>query len=205
MSFSPTAGRLARPAVVVVGLVLLCLSVVGGPARAAGTGGIDVSPIPAFVDGVQVTSFRVEVPSEGSRPVAFSLRNVTEEERSARLFVAEVTRDGDGFRLGEPGSSPYVEMADREVTLAGQEVREESFTVSGPRPDDEVLAAVVLEVTAGSVTTQASTLIYLEPGRRLSLPWLLVLLAVVLLLAAAAAVVLAERRRRALAPSDTVT
>lgn len=196
----PTAGRLSwRPAVAVVGLVLLCLGPVAAPAGAAGTGGLDVTPVPAFVDGEPVTSFRVEVPSEGSRRVPFTLRNVTDEERSARLFVAAVTRDGDGFRLGAAGSSPHVSMPDREVTLAGQEVREEFFTVTGPRPEQQRLAAVVLEVTNGAVTTQASTLIYLEPGRRLSLPWLLVLLAVVLLLTATAAVVLAERRRRAAA------
>lgn len=181
-----------RPAVVVLLLALVL------PASAAGTGGISVTPIPAVKDGKPVTSFRVDLPRDGTKQVPFTVRNVEDEPRSARLYVAPVTETDGGFALGQAGASEYVSMPDEVVTLQPGEEREKSFTVTGSdEPDELVHAAVVVEVTNGAVTTQASTLIYLEPSDRVSLPLLLVALAVLLIALAAAAWAHHVRRERA--------
>ncbi len=68
-----TAGRLVRAAVVAF---LLLLAV---PAGAAGTGGVEVTPLPGIVDGKQVTAFHVRMPRSGTSEVPFALRNLTGE------------------------------------------------------------------------------------------------------------------------------
>lgn len=181
--------RLGRD-VTVLGLLLAALggSVVGVPAFAAGTGGIEVTPVPSQRDGKAITTFSVDVPHEGAVDVPYLLRNVEDGPRSARVYAARVTRNDGNFALDDAGSSPYVSMPDREVTLQQGEVLEEFFRVTpgpdGP-PDGDAYAAVVVEVRNGSVVQRASTLIYLDAERRVSLPWLLVVLAVLLLVAAA--------------------
>lgn len=197
-----SAGRLARPALVAVLAAIFAFAVAlvaAGPGLAAGTGGIEVTPVPAQQDGQAVTTFRVQVPRDGATEVPYLLRNVEDGPRSARIYSARVLSSDGNFSLDEPDSSPYVSMPDREVTLEEGEVREESFRVTpgpdGP-PDGEAYAAVVVEVRNGAVVQRANTLIYLSPGRTLPLPLLLVLLAVLLLLAVATAVALTARRAR---------
>lgn len=193
---TPTAvGRWMRPA---AAFVLLPLLLISPSAHAAGTGGISVTPIPALVDGKTVTSFRVTVPREGTEQVPFTVSNIEAGPRTARLYVAEVTRVGDEFRLGAAGTSPFAAMPDRQVTLQGGEAEESHFVIDGSQqPDGQQLAAVVVEVTNGAVTTQASTLIYLEPADELPLPLLLVGLAVLLVVAAGSALAVVARRRTA--------
>ena len=82
-----TAVRALRAAVVGVLAALLALSATA-PSRAAGTGGVEISPYPGVVDGKQVTAFHVTVPrSEGSTSVRYSLRNTTTAQKSARLVA----------------------------------------------------------------------------------------------------------------------
>ena len=64
-------------------------------------------------------------------------------------------------------------------------------------PEQEALAAVVVEVRNGVVVQRANTLIYLQAGRRIPLPLLLVVLAVVLIGGVGTAVAVLGRRRRA--------
>lgn len=166
-------------------------------AHAAGTGGIEVTPLEGGG-----TTFRVEVPRDGADDVPYLLRNVEEQPRSARVYSARVTSTDGAFALDAPGSSPYVEMPDREVTLQPGEAREESFRVSAGAdgvPDGEAYAAVVVEVRNGSVVQRASTLVYLRGEPRVPLPLLLVVLAVLLVLAAGAGVAAVARRRAAAA------
>lgn len=195
MQTTPTAvGRLVRPAA--VGVLALALLSAPGAVHAAGTGGITVTPVPAVVDGEPVTSFRVKVPSDGQVEVPFTVANVTDEERSARLFVSEVTRNDGNLALTGADTSTYVSFPDQSVTLAPGEVREESFTVEGGDLDEEVLAGVVVEVQNGAVLQRATTLIYLEPGRQVPLPLVLVLVAVLLVSGAGAALAATVRGRR---------
>lgn len=167
------------------------------PSGAAGTGGIEISPYPGVVDGKQVTAFHVGVPADGDeRQVRYSLRNTTNQRRSARLYAASAARAGDGFTIGQAGSSPYVEFPTREVTLAPAESRIETFTVRG-RVTGEELAALVVEVRNGSVTSRAATVVYLgrdEAGG--ALPRGLTLLAAALLVSVGAAVLRTRRRAR---------
>lgn len=193
----------SRPARLALLAVLLLLAGQGGQALAAGTGGIEVTPVPGQRDGRAVTTFQVEVPRDGSIEVPFLLSNLEDEPRSARIYTARVTEADGSFSLDDRDSSPYVSLPDREVTLAPDEVRETTFTVSagsdGP-PDEQVYAAVVVEVRNGSVVQRANTLIYLTPAPRLPLPLLALGIAVVLLAVTAAAVLMtAARRRRSLA------
>lgn len=192
-----TTGRLARPVVVVV-LVVLAVLLPTTAGLAAGTGGIEVTPVPAQRDGRAVTTFTVDVPGDGGVDVPYLLRNVEDGPRTARVYSAEVTSSDGNFALGEAGGSPYVSMPDREITLQAGQVLEESFRVApgaDGAPDGEAFAAVVVEVRNGAVVQRANTLIYLDAGRRVPLPLLLVGLAVVLLAVAAGAVAAVARRR----------
>lgn len=189
---SATAVRLGCAAVTAVLLQ-------SAPAQAAGTGGIEVTPVPPVRDGQQVTSFRVDVPSSGQEQVPFTVRNVEDGERSARVYAAAVSKAADGtLSLGEPGSSRWVTLEAEDLTLASGQVQQRAFTVNGGElPDDEeVLAAVVVEVRTGSVVQRASTLVRLERGRTVPLPLLAVLAAVLLVAGAGVAVAVLGRRRR---------
>ncbi len=190
---SAAARRLVRPALVCVALLLLLPA---APAGAAGTGGLEVTPNPPVVDGKQSTNFRVEVPGSGERSVSFTVRNITGEQRSARLYAAEVTRSNGNLQLGTPGSSPFAALPDRTVTLEPGEMQTSSFTVrAGKLPDGEVMAAVVLEVRNGSVVQRASTLIYVDDGPPVPLPLLLAAMAAALLLIPLGALAVGARRR----------
>src|SRR5687768_13886882 len=119
MHRTTNAGRTTRPAFVVVVLLIL-LSALTGPARAAGTGGIEVVPDPPVVDGKTQTNFKVAVPSDGQERIAFTVRNTVDEPRTARLYAAEVTgspREGDALRLGAAESSNIVTLEPTTLTL----------------------------------------------------------------------------------------
>lgn len=195
MTASRTAARFVWAAVLVVAL----LAVPTPPALAAGTGGIEVTPVPSKVDGKAVTVFRVEVPRDGSISVPYLLSNVEDGPRTARIYVARVRQVDGNFSLDDEGSSPYVSMEDRSVTLRAAEVREETFRVAagpdGP-PDDEAYAAVVVEVRNGSVVQRANTLIYLTGEPRVPLPLLILLVAALLIGVVGAGVAVTVRRRR---------
>ncbi len=193
MTTTRTAARSLRAAVLVVALLLVPAPAV----LAAGTGGIEVTPVPSQVDGEAVTVFRVEVPREGSTQVPYLLSNVEDGQRTARVYVARVRKVDDNFSLDDEGSSQYASMEDRSVTLEAGEVREETFRVApgedGP-PDSEAYAAVVVEVRNGSVVQRANTLIYLTGEPRLPLPMLILIIAVVLIGAVGAGVSVTARR-----------
>jgi hypothetical protein len=194
-----TSGRLVRAA-----LVTTLLLLAPGRAGAAGTGGIEVSPYPGLVNGKQVTAFHTKVPSSGAATVRYSLRNTTTGTRSARLYAASATRDGTGWAIGDPGSSPYITFPERTVTLKAGEVRLETFTVHG-KVDSTRHGAIVVQVSTGSITQRAATLVYLEKGRTVPLPLLVVLVAGALVALAGAGFLLVRRRARsttASGPSD---
>ena len=173
-------------------LVALLLVVLALPASGAGTGGIEVSPYPGIVGGHQVTAFHVKVPSRGSVTVRYSLRNTTGAPVQGRLYAASAVSDGHGgWSVGGAGSSSYVDLADQQVSLQANETRLASFSVQGPAGRH---AAVVVEVKQGSVVTRAATLVYLERGRTVPLPLVLVGIAVLLVVVAGGALVVARRR-----------
>lgn len=187
------------PPVLAVVLVAL-LAALGGSATAAGTGGIEITPVPSKKGNKAITTFRVEVPRENPVRVPYTVRNVEDGPRTARVYSARILRSDGNFTLDEPGSSPYVSMPDREVSLAAGQVLEETFLVS-PAPErrrfrDEAYAAVVVEVRNGAVVQRASTLIYLDPGPRVPLPLLFVGLAAALLLVPLTALTVGKLRRR---------
>ncbi|MGZ6827077.1 MAG: hypothetical protein ACXVGH_09815, partial [Mycobacteriales bacterium] len=137
--------------------------------------------------------------SRGSSAVRYSLRNTTGHVASARLFGTAASRDASGrFTIGAAGSSPYLGFADQQVTLQPHETRLATFSVHpGPhgRPAGKAYAALVVEVRNGSVIQQAATVVYLEPGRTIPLPLLVVLVAVAVLVLAGLAVLVTSRRR----------
>ncbi len=192
------AGLRARRTAAALGAAAVVLACGALPAHAAGTGGIDLSPLPAEPGGRTAATFRVEVPRSGEVQVRYRLRNVEDGPRSATVYTARVTTSDGSYVLGEPDSSPYVRRPRQQVTLQAGESVEQSFTVSagpdGP-PEGEQLAAVVLEVRNGSVVQRANTLVVLTAERQVPLPLLLVVLAVVLLLAGGFGVAALARRR----------
>lgn len=182
-----------RPA---VGLLLLLLVL---PARAAGTGGVDISPYPGIVGGKQVTAFHAKVPSRGDVTVQYALRNTTDKTATARLFAAKAMRGSNGdFTIGTAGSSPYLSFPDQQVSLKPREIRIASFTVHPSpdgRPKNETYGALVVEVRNGSVIQQAATVVYLKPGRSVPLPLLIVLIAIAVLALAGLGFLVVVRRR----------
>lgn len=204
LTHGPTASRrFARRGAVAL-LTALAVLVPASAATAAGTGGIEVTPLPAIVDGKQATAFHVELPGRGSKDVKFLLRNVESDTREARVYVAGVTKLPDGqFDVGPAGSSPYASYDSRQVTLAKGEQRVETFRVSRPsgdRPDGTTYAALVVEVSNGAVVQRAATLIYLEEAPLLPLP-LPVIVAIALVILMGLAVPLLARRRAPAAPA----
>jgi len=134
------------------------------------------------------------VPTRGKAKVKYSLRNTTDHAVRGRLYAASAQPDGhNGWTVGGAGTSTYVGLPDQQVSLAPHETRLETFTVHG-KVEGTQHAAVVVEVTQGSVVTRAATLVYLERGRTVPLPVLIVGAAVLLLLAAGGAVLLVRRR-----------
>lgn len=179
---------------VLLAAALTATAVGAVPANAAGTGGIEVSPYPGVVDGHQVTAFHASVPRRGDGTVAWSLRNTTGTTKSGRLYAASATSDGHGgWAIGDAGSSPYLEFADRQVTLAPHETRVAEFRVHG-KVEGTQHAALVVEVRNGSVVARAATLIYLTPGPVVPLPTAVVGLAGLVLLAAGSAFLRARRQ-----------
>lgn len=185
----------SRAVAALVGLVVLVLPT--APAGAAGTGGLELSPDPAAAaEGDPVARFEVDVPSRGEVTESFVLRNVTDEPRTARLYTAEV-REVDGtLQVGAEGSSRWARLASQEVTLGPGEVRTGSFSVQGGElPDGGAMAAVVLEVGDEGVVQRAATMVYLDDGRQVPLPVLLVVVAVALVALSAAAWAQVRRQR----------
>lgn len=196
-----TARRPQRRAVAVLAVAVVLACLCGGAARAAGTGGIEVTPLPAIVDGEQVTAFHVELPGRGSKEIPFLLRNVENGERTASVYAADVTRAENGaFDVSDAGSSPYVRYEQRTVTLAPGEQRRETFALERPNaasPSEETFGAIVVEVSNGSVVQRAATLVYVNPGTRLPLPLLIVLVALLLIAVTAVTITVYARRSRA--------
>jgi hypothetical protein len=194
--------RVLSAAVVLLSAVI-ALALPVSSSQAAGTGGIEVTPVPSMRGGKAITTFTVTLPSSGSTTVPYTLRNVDASPRTARVFAAKVTKSGGTFSLGPPGSSPYVRDQDRTVTLQGSEVRQESFTVRNTVSNHDKLtgpayAAVVVQVRRGSVVQNAATLITLRPAsnRLVGLPRSVVVVALALLVLVALAVVIVRRRAR---------
>jgi hypothetical protein len=184
-------------------VVLLALPFGGAPAaRAAGTGGIEISPYPGVVDGHQVTAFHVSVPAHGHATVRYVMRNTTGHPVAGKVYAAAATRGTGGqFAIGGPGSAPKVHFAGGDVTLPANAVRPGTFTIDGP-VDTGTFSAVVVEVHQGAVNERAATLIYLTSAhgtfRRLLT---IVLVAVPEVLLALAVLMVLRRRRRTTGPS----
>lgn len=194
------ASRCARWAAAVACGAVLALA--PGPADAAGTGGIEVTPLPGVVDGKQVTAFHVQVGRSGER-VQFALRNLTDNTRYAKLYVARATRAADGsYDVAGPDSTSVVAMRTEEVALPPRAFQERSFRAAGGLERD-AYAAVVVEVRNGSVVTRAATLVYLSPDGDLPIPLLLGVGAAAVALAAGTGVVLVTRRRGKAEPDRT--
>lgn len=193
MPCSSTVSRCLRTAVAALLAVLAALAAPPA-ARAAGTGGVELSPYPGVVDGKQVTAFHVSVPrGGGTTAVRYALRNTTTSTRTARVYAASAQRSGGSWTVGDAGSSPYLAFPDRRVTLAAGEVRLASFRVHRAA-EGASYGALVVEVANGSVTQRAATIVYLERGRRVPLPVLVVGLAVLLVAVVGSGVALARRR-----------
>lgn len=170
-----------------------------GTATAAGTGGIEVSPVPGVIDGHQVTAFHERTPQRGAtRPVAFALRNVTAHPRAAQLYAARAERQPDGtWVVGPAGSSPLVALPPEQVVLPPGAVQQRFFTVRGSKRErEQQYAAIVVEVRDGSIVQRAATLVYLDPPQRRPMPLAAALGAAAAVTLAAGGVLAAVRRSR---------
>jgi len=138
------------------------------PAQAAGTGGIEVTPLTGGSADRPASAFHVRFPDSGQATAKFLLRNVTNKTVSGRLYAASAERDATGsFAIGSAGSSPYVDLPDRELTLRPGARQTLSFvirSISGKQPTSERYAAIVVSVSRGTIVERAATLVYLAPA-----------------------------------------
>lgn len=158
------------------------------PASAVGTGGIELTPIPARTpDGKPVRSFRVKLAGGEKKRLQFLLRNVVGVPATAEVYAASATRSPDGrFAVGGAGSAPWIELSRQTVTLSPREERAVSFTVrrSGDGHEPVAYGALVVEVARGAVVERAATIVSVaRSGSDRSIPEALAGIAGLLLLA----------------------
>lgn len=140
------------------------------PARAVGTGGIELTPIPARTpDGKPVKSFRVHLAGGEKKQQQFLLRNVITTPATADVYAASATRSPDGrFAVGGAGSAKWIELDRLTVTLEPNEQRVVSFDVRRKGAPDlpTTYGAVVVEVARGAVVERAATIVSLTRSGR---------------------------------------
>lgn len=184
-------------------LALACVVGLGpGPvtgAWAAGTGGIELTPLPAFdSSGHLVTAFHVSLPADGVGHEAFELRNLTSTAHSEEIYAASAAHQGGGYAIGSPGSAPWIDLPDQTVTLAPHSSQVFHFSVHrrGAPVGPLVYGAVVqVDRTSPALVTRVATLVYLsEPGPSRVVPIILVAVAAALVLGAAGLTVMRSRR-----------
>jgi hypothetical protein len=164
-------------------------------AFAAGTGGVELTPLPTVdSQGHPVTAFHV-APGASAR---FALRNLTTHPATVLVYAAAATRSPSGaYAVGGPGSARWIAFPDRTVTLAPHAVQLVGFRLNRAIPKGSKYGAIVLEQRDGMVVQRAATLVYLTaPGTPLKTAEraLLPILVAGLLIGAAVA---AHRRVRA--------
>lgn len=167
----------------------LLLSGGGRAAWAAGTGGIELNPVPALTpSGQPVNAFRISLRAGAVSHQQMLLRNVQAADASARVYAASATTSPSGeYNVGGPGTAAWIGFQPLTLTLHPGEQRTVDFTVS--RPPKGVSGALVVEVTKGAVTERAATLVLVtRVGPDPALPILLVLLAAALVLGSGALV-----------------
>lgn len=158
------------------------------PAGAAGVGGVEVTPRSG-------TAFNLSVSDGETVRETFTVRNIGEAAATVRLYAAAAEQTESGtWSVAGAGSAPWLEFADREVSLEPGETQELSFAARGS--DEARNGAIVIEQGSGTVVQRAATLVYVKQGPTVPLPLLLILIAVVLIALAAAAWVTAARRHR---------
>ena len=150
-------------------LVPAVLVALASPAAAGGPAGGEVTPDPAVSgDGRTVTAFHVSSAGEAPAVQRYRLRNLTDKPVTIRLYAASAEKSASGaYAVSGPGSAPWIELADAQVTLPARGERTGSFVVSSgraPAATGTVYGAVVLERASASVVTRAATLVYLEGG-----------------------------------------
>lgn len=177
----------------------LAVSVVlaAAPASAASVDGIDLTPVPALVDGEPVTNFQVDLPERGVERVQYAVTNTGTSARTVRVYGVGATRRESGSFSLTDDESPYVRLPAESIELGPGQSQVKDFAVEltgGDLPAEEQYAAVVLEVENGSVVQRVATVVYLRPEPALPVPVLLVIGAGVLVVVVGAAVLVARRR-----------
>jgi len=169
------------------------LTIPGQAAWAAGTGGIELNPVPPLTpSGQPVNAFHVSLRSGQVGHQRMLLRNVQAADASARIYAASATASPAGeYGIGGPGSAPWLGLQPFTVTLHARQQQTVDFTVR--RPHAGVAGALVVEVTRGSITERAATLVLVtRRGPDRTRPLLLISVAAVLVVGAGA---LAYRHR----------
>jgi len=169
-------------------------------ASAAGTGGVELTPIPTVDShGKAVTAFHVHSGAE----TRFALRNLTNHAATVRIYAAAATRSSVGaYSIGAAGSARWVELPTQTVTLPAHAVQYRSMHIASKGiPPKTSYGAVVVEQVRGNVAQRAATLVYLDRGtspvRRALLP--IGVAAGLVALVFAVHGVLRRRRRQAMA------
>jgi hypothetical protein len=151
-------------ALFVAGLASVAALMSSAPAAsAAGTGGVELTPIPT-VDkhGKAVTAFHVHTGTQAR----FALRNLTDHVATVRVYAAAATRSSTGaYSIGGSGSARWVELPAQTVTMAAHAVQYRSMQISTKNiPKGTAYGAVVVEQVRGTVAQRAATLVYLDRG-----------------------------------------
>ena len=141
-------------------------------ASAAGTGGVELTPIPTVDShGKAMTAFHTHRGAQAR----FALRNLTNHAATVRVYAAAATRSASGgYAIGAAGSASWVDVPAQSVTLPAHAIEYRSMRIHKDIPKGTAYGAIVVEQARGNVAQRAATLIYLEhttsPVRRALLP-----------------------------------
>src|SRR5207302_6782178 len=107
--------------------------------------------------------FHVIVARNGVTTTGFALHNAATETVTVRIYAAGATRKPDGsFSVGDAGGAPWVRLDQQAVPIDPGDTRHFAFDVADPGLPEgtEAYAAVVEEVSQGSLNLRAATIVY---------------------------------------------
>ena len=136
------------------------------PARAAGAGGVELTPIVAAdAPPSKRSAFHVDLKGSKRTTQQFDLRNLSNSPVTAKLYSAAAARQPQGgFAVSGAGSAPWIELPMSSVRLQAHEVRRITFTITEPDAvvDQHSYGAVVMQPGEGSsVVVRVATIVYL--------------------------------------------
>ena len=182
-------------AVVAPAAGLMAATAAAGPVSAAGTGGVELTPV-APTPG---TAFHVTAGPHRPARLAFDLRNVGSVAADAHIYPAAASRNGTAYAVGGPGTARWIALPDQVVHLEPGATRHVEVGVDATRaPAGRLVYGAVVQEPVGdaAVRPRVATLVYLQRSGRSAPTRPLVWLVLAFLLVAGTSGAVASESRR---------